>query len=109
MTDLWDALQRRDDGIARAEAHAAPPFIEVALELLREYAETHRRVFCDDVRDWAGDRFPETHDLRALGAVYKRAARQGVIVRSRDYRPSKYSNLSPKPVWDSLVYKGKAA
>lgn len=104
MTDLFDALARRDDGIARAEAHAAPPFNVVALALLREYAETHDLVFVDDVRSWAGDRFPDTHDLRALGAVYLKAARNGWIVKSREYRPSTASNMTAKPVWTSLIY-----
>src|SRR5215207_6905228 len=97
---------RRDEGIARAEANAEPPFNEVALELLREYAEHHRIVFCDEVIDAIGDRLPETHDKRALGGVYRKAASNGWIHKSQDYRLSNSSNRSPKPVWISLIYRG---
>lgn len=96
----------REAGIARAEEHAAPTFNEVALNLLEAYAMNHREVFCDDFWDWVKDKpmLPETHELRALGAVYRKAAHNKWIEKSGKFRSSKGAGTGPRPIWRSLIF-----
>lgn len=107
--DTDAARARQADGMARAEEHARPPFNEVAADLLHQYAVSHPVVFCDEFYAWAQDRLPETHDKRALGPVYRKAARNGWLAHSGRYRLSNIAGGSPRPEWTSLVYAGAAA
>jgi hypothetical protein len=109
MTQLgiFDARQRRDDGIARAEAGALESFKAEAFSALRAYLERNPGFFCDDF--WASEEAKRIHspaNLKAFGPVIQRARREGLMVPSGEHRPSKASHLSPKPCWTSLVYRG---
>lgn len=100
---LWDASRaQRDDGMARAEEHASDAWKAAAWEFLRGYLETHQTMFVDDL--WAAG-LPHTREDRALGPLFHKASRRGLMEKSGHYRPSVRSNLTEKPVWTSLVYQ----
>jgi hypothetical protein len=103
---LDEAAARRADGMQRADAHASVDWKEAAFAELSAYLRTHSEFFCDAF--WAETRLSRPAESRALGPVIARAAREGLMVRTGEYRPSVASHLSPKPVWRSLVY-GRAA
>jgi len=94
------AVHDRDEGMARAEAHAPDGWNDAAFEFVRAYLETHDDLFVDDL--WEAG-LAEPPSPRALGPVLQRAARAGLMARTGEYRPSARSHLSPKPVWRSLV------
>jgi hypothetical protein len=100
LEELAAAERQRDEAIAQAEANADVEWRDTALRFLRRYAEAHTTVFVDDL--WAAG-MPRPREARALGAVMKRAAREGLIENTGSGRPSIASNLAMKPVWRSLV------
>ena len=107
---LFDqAAGRRDTGMEHARAHAGPDWAQAALRLARAYCEQHAYVFVDDLWAWG---LEHGESDRALGAVIQLAARLGWIAKipARQVHPDAYvsrpsvrSNLSPKPVWRSLI------
>lgn len=102
------ARAQRDDGMARAEAHAPLGWPEQAFRVLRAFALEHEWMHVDAYWAWAESHgLPEPPNGRALGPVIKRAAKAGVIERTPISAPSVRSNLSHKPVWRSLVYRGQ--
>lgn len=97
-----EARAKRDDGIRRADDNADEDWKEHAFLFLETYCREHETVFCDDL--WAAGLEPP-REGRALGAVMQRAARAGLMRRSGTYRKSVRSNMTPKPVWLSLVWR----
>ena len=73
-----------------------------ALGWLMDYARSHAIVFCDDV--WAAG-LKRPLQPKALGALFQKAARLGIIERG-GYKPSASSNGSPKPWWSSRLWAG---
>lgn len=103
-----NAAQRRDEGMTRAERNADEAWKSLAWEWINRYLRSHATLFCDDL--WASG-LPRPRNARALGPIISRAVRENLMVESGNFRRSVASNLSPKPVWRSLIYtpKGVAA
>ena len=97
------AAVRRDIGVAQSEITSGPDWAEYADTFIDTYLTRHPYLFVDDL--WDAGLEPPTSP-RALGARMQAAARRGVMVKTADYRPSVRSNLSPKPVWRSLIFPG---
>jgi len=106
MTDTplldWTPAERRDDGMHRAVDHAdavVHSWSDRAGELLLEYAAQRGPWMVEDLREWArASGLPSPPDGRAWGAVVRRAARAGSIVRV-GWHEAKSSNLSMKGLW----------
>jgi hypothetical protein len=93
----------RSDGMRRAEDHVDEQWFKDAVRFVTRYCRTSEELFCDDL--WtAGLAVPR--EARALGPVIMQCVRDGVMERSGKYRPSTGSNMTPKPVWRSLVFEG---
>lgn len=92
---------RRDDGIARVAASSGDDWQDAALASLHQYALTHERFLTEEARADA-DQLPDWVDGRAWGQVVRRAVRLGWIERA-GFAPARSSNLSPKPLWRSLI------
>ena len=96
--------QLRDDGIARALAHAddvTPTWATVAAGYLALFARRKTEFMAEDVRAHAESHgFAVPPDCRAWGKVVREAARAGLIVRT-GYAPNKdpKCHCSPKSVW----------
>lgn len=99
---LFDAAARaRDEAIAQVDEHAAPEWKDAALTFLHAYLVDHETMHVDDL--WAAG-LEEPHELRALGALFQRAARAGWMCKTGRSRPSVRSHLSDKPIWQSLIW-----
>lgn len=98
--DVVEARRRQVDAIERAEANADPAWLERAEAILR--AMPVGTLFTtDDVWVTLLAEGVETHEPRALGGVTRRLQTEGVIVNTRDYRPSQRpkNHGRPVPVW----------
>jgi hypothetical protein len=97
QAELRTALRRLDTHVDRAwleQAHAA----------LERCAMARKDFISDDVWDFD---LPRTQEDRALGPVFLRAKRAGIITKTDRVRPSVRSHLSGKPVWISNIYGGR--
>lgn len=99
------AAAKRDDGIARAIDHAEAvdsSWPEDAFAALARYCETSTGPFLsEDMREAAHNSgLAAPPDRRAWGAIVKRAAREGLIVKA-GAEPARSSNLGLKQLWES--------
>jgi hypothetical protein len=113
FVDLFGwASHARDEGMQQALEHAEdeqPGWSERAYAFLVNYARTHADFISEDVSDAAiaaGEPQPPT--LRAWGQIYRRAAKNDVIIQTGIGR-SRRRHASVCPRWSSLLYKGRAA
>jgi hypothetical protein len=98
------ARARRDEGLERVAAGTDPDWGTQFLKALYRTATTMKEFISDDV--WrVGGVFP-TRENRAAGPIFQDAARKGWVVKTDRLKASVRSNLSGKPVWKSLIYKG---
>ncbi|WP_293371474.1 hypothetical protein [Nevskia sp.] len=101
----------RDRGILNAAIgaeHASPGWSIAAFEFLRDYARRHVQFMAEDVIRLASvSDIPKPPDGRAFGSIIQRAVREGLI-KKLGYAPAATSNLSPKCVWQSLIYVDQA-
>ena len=102
---IFEAEQKRSDGIQRVES-SHDDWTGRARDALHRYLLGHREFFCDDFWSHASIEYPVNG--KALGPVVLHASRVGWMKKSGRYRPSKRSNMTAKPVWDSLIYRGGA-
>ena len=99
----------KDDGMRRVDAHANEAWKMAADIATVTAALALPKLTADDVHKRINPNV-YTHDLRALGPVMKRAARNGWIEKAPEpgretMRPS--SHRRPLQVWNSLIYKGE--
>jgi uracil-DNA glycosylase len=95
------AQARRDTAIAAVEANADDDWLADAYDALVAYLKRHPEFFVDDF--WIGTQLRRPRESRALGAVVMKAARHGLMRKSGEFRKSTASNLTEKPVWESLI------
>ena len=107
MNDQLDlftqAKAARDVALKRVSQAADPAWSERAYDAIVETARRLPEFISDDV--WAVTDLESTHEDRALGPIFRRAARAGVCVKSDRVRPSVRSHLSGKPIWRSRIYR----
>jgi hypothetical protein len=104
------AFELRDEAMARAQAGAGPSWNALADRVLRRIAESRPFLTSDDVRDeLCRLGVPEVREMRALGPVMMRGAKDGIIARAptfaRKRRPQHHANVST--VWQSTIYMGE--
>jgi hypothetical protein len=97
-----EAQRARDAGIAQAEATAGETWAREADAALREFLETHGLMHVDAFHTYTDAKFVR----KAFGPVVLRAVKAGWMVGTDEYRPSTFSNLAPKRVWSSRLFKG---
>lgn len=101
---LFDAAREaRDAALAAVDEHARPDWKDIAYRSLDIYLRTHETMFVDDF--WTDANLPAPRESRALGPVFLRAVREGLMVKDGTFRPSVRSHLQAKPVWRSRVYE----
>ena len=105
-TTLNEARAQGEDGARRALSHAeadVPTWGWLARLFLEQYARSHKRFTSFDLRaaarEW-GLVMPPTD--KAFGAVFKRAAKEGVI-RGIGYAPHPERHASPTVLWESML------
>lgn len=90
MTDTLPSLfdppevvdEARDDGIGRADAHADPEWRVAAMQGIALLARTGEPFTADEVLAYLDSVAQDTHNLAALGPLFQRAARSGLIVKT---------------------------
>lgn len=110
MADWYDwtkAARARDEAIERVDEHADQDWkVEARQAVL--HAAAHRAEFTTDYVWWLLDQREvlPPHEPRALGAIMRKAAREGLIQRSdrvvESVRPANHRR--PIAVWRSLLY-----
>jgi len=100
--DELDAVRRRDLALAQVADAADPSWASAAWDALVAYLRSHETFFGDDF--WLETNLERPRESRALGPIVLRAARQGLMKKSGEFRPSAQSNMQSKPVWTSLVH-----
>ena len=106
--DADRGAELRDAAVTQVAEAADPDWMEAALDALYQAATELERVTSDDV--WK--RLPddvETHEHRAMGAVFTKAAALEWISYTEATRPTRRSvaHRNPKRVWKSLVYEAE--
>lgn len=96
------AMIRRDRAMKQVEENADEVLLEQWWQFLKRYLRSNRTLFCDEFM--AASPCRPLANSRALGPLYVRAAREGLMRKTETYRPSVRSNLSPKVVWESLIF-----
>lgn len=95
---LLDALTARDEAIDRVEANAHDLWLAAAREALDELCATRESFTSDDLWAALDGRDVSTHEPRAMGAVLRQAARDGLVAGTRQYRPSVRPACHARPV-----------
>lgn len=94
----------RDAGIAQSYGASPQPWKDLAYDILETLAQNQQEVVSDDV--WNAGLPHPPNSGTALGGVFKRAAKAGLIVKTDRVRITAQvkSHGSPMTVWRSLVY-----
>ncbi len=111
LFDYAESRAARDAGIRRAADHAEESsrgWNDRAYEMLRRYARHNSRFISENCTSWAADRGFVTVSPRAWGHVFRRAAKDGIIVRIGS-GTSLRRHCSPTPLWSSAIYKDCAS
>jgi hypothetical protein len=98
---LTEALQARDEAIQTAEDHAHAEWLAFALLTVKNLALLGPEFTTDAVWERLDHYGVTTHEPRAMGAVVKRAVRDGLIVSTGRYVKSgrKVNHARPIPVY----------
>lgn len=103
------ARRKRDEGINNAElgamAHIGDDWNERAFEAVQQAARVMKFLIVDDVWPFIDEAPAEG---RAMGPVMLRAAREGIIERTGNYRTSARVSChgNPRSEYRSLIYQG---
>jgi hypothetical protein len=91
--------------VDRVEANAHRAWLDAAYEVVERLAKTRRYFTTDDVHELLDGQDVWTHEARAMGAVLRKAARNGLIVGTNEYALSQraVAHSNPKRVWKSLA------
>lgn len=100
--DAGAATLQREAAIDRVEANADSEWADRALDAVRAVARRKATFIVDEVWQELGE---EPKEPRAMGAVIRRAASEGVIVATPKYEPSERvtAHRNPRRVWQSLI------
>ncbi len=100
--DAAASTQARDAAIRRVDTHAEPDWKTAAYEAVIQTAQLHPDGFIvDDVWPQIDDDVPPPHELRAMGAVMRRAQKAGEIIPTDQFRLSARvtAHRNPRRVW----------
>lgn len=105
--DLFAAQEAKEAAIQRSEDHANEAWKAAAYAAVEACAQRRETLIVDDVWPYLEALSETTHDFRALGPVMRKAAKEGVIAKTDQFRLSHAHNHgTPRPVWKSLVWRG---
>jgi hypothetical protein len=110
MSNSDDAERAKRAAMQQVEENANEIWIEYMLDLVWDVCKVRRQFTVDDVFDLyyavPETRRPVTHELRAMGPVMNRAAKEGMCEKANlPAIPSRRRSLhaSPRTVWNSLI------
>lgn len=96
-----------DNAIAQADTNTDPGWADRAYAAVEHCARLYPTFIVDAI--WATG-LPEPHEARAIGAVMRRAARDGVIESTDRVIPSTRAgcHANPRRVWRSRIYEASS-
>lgn len=99
--DRSEALAAAEEAIEQVEGNADDEWLADARAVVRRLAETHPEFTTDDV--WRS--LASTREPRALGAVMRQAAAEGIVENTHQTVPSTRPECHARPVtvWRSLL------
>lgn len=104
--DDYEATRAREVGIKQAVDHANEAkygWSDEAYGWLRRYAKLHKQFISEHATMWAAEQgFRSPTDPRAWGQVFRRGAKEGIIVRI-GHATSLRRHKSPTVLWESAV------
>ena len=102
----YTATQARDEAITRVQWNADPEWFRHALIVVYSLAMAKQTFTTDDVWAALGSEITIA-EPRAMGAVMRMAARDGICITTRHYTNStrRMCHARPLRVWQSLVAK----
>ena len=105
-TDRPDVSDAQQAAIERADRNADPAWKKAAWDCLCRVARRQSELTADDVLELLERQSVRTHNLAALGPVFQRAARAGLIVNTDRMVQSRIPRRHRKiTVWKSLVWE----
>lgn len=107
LFDKREGTRQREDAIKRVERHAVTDWKAAADIAVTACAKRLDYFTTDDVVMEMPADGPATHEPRALGAVMRKSAADGIIAATESWRLSKIPSCHrrPKRVWASLIYR----
>lgn len=103
---LSGAENARDEALSRVKAAAHGEWVEAAQNALHLAAKENEYLTSDTVWDYMPDDV-WTHELRAMGAVFKDAQKQGFIESTQHLAISHRGHAGSLRVWRSKFYDGE--
>lgn len=103
MLDADESRRRKIEGMQLALDFAGQ-WVDMAMRALRVYAEAHETFTAEAFRyDWLSAGGVQPHAHKAWGALFSRAAREGLITKTGRYVPARSAktHAHPVPVWRS--------
>jgi hypothetical protein len=95
--------------ILQVHLNANAEWERYALACIAVVASTHSDFTADEVAEQMARKTdaPKTHEPRAMGAVMLKAAAEGLIDSTEEFKASTRSSThnSPRRVWRSLIFK----
>ena len=104
--DGMDAPSAKIIALRKVEAHADPAWLDIATFGVKQLAVTQDVFTTDEVWEWLDRNTPlRPHEPRAMGAVMKKVAAEGVIEASGLYQQSAREECHNRPVmiWRSRL------
>jgi len=106
--DDYEATVARDVGMKQAVDHAneaVSGWSDEAYRWLHRYAKTHKQFISEHATAWAAEQGFVSDTIskkRAWGQVFRRGAKEGIIVRV-GHGTSLRRHRSPCPLWESAI------
>jgi hypothetical protein len=102
--DTEQAIENRDSAIDQVEKNASARWKKAALDAVSWVAANNEEFIVDAVWQRLGT-LPEPSEPRAMGAVMRRAVKQGLIKGTDRYLPSSRTTAhrNPRRIWRSLL------
>ena len=95
LQKAWDGAV---EGMGRAEENAEAEWMKRAKQIIADQP-IGSEFLAEDLVDAIESTGLTTHTRKALGPVIRNAARDGLIVKTGEYRPALRGHCRPMPVW----------
>jgi len=113
MSNSDDAEKAKKSAMDQVEENANELWLEFMADLVWDVCRMKKQFTTDDVFDLydeAPEGKPTTHELRAMGPVMSRVAKEGLCKKANVLGQSsrrRSRHAAPLTVWDSLIYEGQ--
>lgn len=102
LLDIIASQEAKTKAVDQVEAHADPKWLATVYGIVTELAFTGQGFTTDQVWEKLDkSNVDAPAESRAMGAVFRQACKDGLIVATGEYRPSArpICHASPKRVW----------